>query len=85
MGGFFNPESLAGPGLNDLGLFYSYCGSAYYYQKELKETGVPPYEEPKSQWFLSPRDYDKDAFGKQLLKLLKGDKELDEGYTDFTM
>jgi hypothetical protein len=31
MRGSFNPESLAGPKLNDLSLFYSYCGSAYYY------------------------------------------------------
>ena len=32
MKGAFDPKSLAGPGLNDLGLFYSYIGSAYYYK-----------------------------------------------------
>ena len=31
MKGAFDPKSLAGPALDDLGLFYSYIGSAYNY------------------------------------------------------
>jgi hypothetical protein len=46
--------------------------------------GVPPFTENKVLWALKPFDYDEASFEKQILNILKGADEVDDGYSEFT-
>ena len=61
----FNKKSLGGPGLPDtvdLTRFKAVCDSLYQFRKDLDGGRVDSEVYGKVVWFIEPRDYDMDAF-----------------------
>ena len=86
LGENFNKKSLGGPGLPktvDLNRFKAVCDSLYQFRKDLDRGQVNAEIYEKVVWFIEPKEYDMQAFYRNIgLRLQGEDKE--PGFTQMT-